>query len=135
MDIGNASGRRISDLKLCHEDLRFELDDGSMLRVWDDGQCCCESRYLTCDDHLEHFRGSILAGMEVRAAPTVEDDDGDVHESDFLIVSTSLGTFTVCSHNRHNGYYGGICLRTEFAMPPARQRTRDADLPQVGSFS
>jgi hypothetical protein len=33
-----------------------------------------------------------------------------VHETQFLIVDTTKGSFTIVNHNEHNGYYGGFGL-------------------------
>lgn len=111
-----AVGKKIIGLGIDadRERLRIELDGGLTLVATDDGQSCCESRYMTCDDDLSHFAGATLTGLEVRDGP--EEDGGyDVHEQQFLIVNTSAGSFTVANHNEHNGYYGGfhLVLRVE----------------------
>lgn len=92
--------------------LRIAFDDGTAIDLFDDGQSCCESRYMTCDDDLSAFVGADLRGAEVRDGGNSGDRyEGDVHETAFLVVETSLGAFTVCTHNEHNGYYGGFSLR------------------------
>ena len=48
-----------------------------------------------------------MIDAEIREAPNEPDEYGD-HEVQFLLVNTSIGTFTVASHNEHNGYYGGF---------------------------
>ncbi|MET7242943.1 hypothetical protein ABZT49_06200 [Methylobacterium sp. EM32] len=111
-DVHRASGRVISSV--VDDVLRFEFTDGSSLKVWDDGQRCCERRYLSCDDALQHFSGASFRGLEVRDVETGDSDDG-CHEVQFFVVSTSLGTFTVASHNEHNGYYGGFDISAEFS--------------------
>lgn len=102
-------GKKITALRLDKEDesLHFEFEDGYKMRLFDDGQSCCESRYMTCDDDLQSFIGSTLVEAEVREAPDVE-EDYEVHEVQFLVVTTSLGQFTCETHNEHNGYYGGF---------------------------
>lgn len=99
--------------------LRLVFADGSALVASDEGQSCCESRYMTCDDDLAHFAGSQFTGMDLRDGPE-RATDYEVHEEQFLIVRTSVGEFTVANHNQHNqhnGYYGGfhIVLRAEAA--------------------
>jgi len=89
-------------------DIRFE--DGTGIRFTDEGQSCCEYRHMTCDDDLSPFVGATLVSAELRDGEDI-DAEYDVHEVQFLIVTTSKGDFTVASHNEHNGYYGGICLR------------------------
>lgn len=106
-------GKVISDISIQMrgedaESLRLCFSDGSVIEVFDDGQSCCERRYMVCDDKLEDFKGATLTSMELRDGPTDESDD--VHEIQFLLVNTSKGTFTVSNHNEHNGYYGGFSL-------------------------
>ncbi|MDC6673798.1 hypothetical protein OEZ80_25875, partial [Leclercia adecarboxylata] len=84
---------------------------GNWLVIRDDGQSCCESRYMSTDDDLSSFVGATFLGCEIEDGPH-EADDPD-HETQFLIVSTSLGKFTVVNHNEHNGYYGGFSIRFE----------------------
>jgi hypothetical protein len=107
-----AMGKTISELWLGEEDdaLHFRFTDDSNLRLFDDGQSCCESRYMRTDDSLADFVGAVLLGAEVRDGPTLEDEWGE-HETQFLIVKTSEGEFTMTSHNEHNGYYGGFLIR------------------------
>jgi hypothetical protein len=93
------------------EALHFTFDDGSKLKLHDDGQSCCESRYMRTDDRLEDYIGSTLLNAEVRDAPTEAGEYGDEHEVQFLVVTTSKGAFTMSSHNEHNGYYGGFLIR------------------------
>lgn len=82
------------------------------LIMWDDGQSCCEYRYMVCDDDLTHFENSTLLDITLENAPDVE-TEYDVHEIQFLHVKTSRGSFTVSSHNKHNGYYGGFRIQAE----------------------
>lgn len=98
------------------ERLLLTLADPSTIKVWDDGQCCCEHRYLTCDDSLDYYIGSRLRRLELRKIEEKEEEYGDVHEIGFLIVHTSKGEFTICTHNEHNGYYGSFSLRVERAI-------------------
>lgn len=108
-DIEKAVGRRIASIVLDGETDRLNVafDGGDVLRIWDDGQTCCERRYMSTDDDLAHYAGATFIGADVRHGDNREDDE-DVHEVAFLIVNTSLGSFTVANHNEHNGYYGGF---------------------------
>jgi len=108
-----AIGKRIASLEVVRDEgLRLWFDDGTGLAIDDDGQSCCESRYMTTDDDLSAFVGATLTSAEVREAPGVEDKYGE-HETQFLVVTTSLGAFTCCTHNEHNGYYGGFAVRAK----------------------
>lgn len=86
--------------------LRFE--DGSTLRFRDEGQSCCENRYMATDDNLLDYIGGQLLGAELRTAPNAGGDED--HEVQFLAIETSKGQFVISSHNEHNGYYGGFAI-------------------------
>lgn len=81
------------------------------LKVRDEGQSCCEARYMVCDDDLERFKDATLLDIYLQSAPTKVDEYGDSHEIDFLVVKTSKGTLKVSNHNDHNGYYSGFDIR------------------------
>ena len=91
----------------------LQFTDGSGLRIYDGGQSSCEKRYMSCDDNLPYFTGSTFMSAEVREAPAVEDEDGGVHEVEFLVLHTSKGVITVANHNEHNGWYSGFWMRAE----------------------
>ena len=86
--------------------LAFRFGDGGGFRIYD----FCNYRAMTTDDDLSAFAGATFLGAEVRKGPIYDDDD-EVHEIAFLVVSTSLGEFTVETHNWHNGYYGGFSIK------------------------
>lgn len=101
----------IEDVYLTDDFLSIQFADFS-LRIWDDGQSCCEHRYMSSDDDLKYYIGSKFTGAEIRDAPNM-DDVYDVHEVQFLIVNTDKGDFTVETHNEHNGYYGGFYIKAK----------------------
>ena len=109
-----AHGKRITALRLSDEEennaLHFEMDDGSKFKLYDNGQSCCESRYMRTDDDLAYFVGALFIEARIAEAPNAPDEYGGEHEVQFLIVSTSKGEFTCQSHNEHNGYYGGFAI-------------------------
>jgi hypothetical protein len=92
------------------EALRFEMLDGTSFGIVDIGQSCCESRYMVCDDNLAAFAGAILLGVNLGSASKVE-EEWNTHEIQFLNVVTNRGVFSVASHNKHNGYYGGFYIQ------------------------
>jgi len=104
-----AVGKTISALRLGDDDdaLHFEFDDGTKMKLSDEGQSCCELRYMRTDDNLADFVGAKLLGAELKEAPGIE-TEGEYHEVQFLEVQTDRGVFTMASHNEHNGYYGGF---------------------------
>ena len=106
-----AIGKTIASLKLCDDEaLHIGFDDGSGIRFYDDGQSCCESRYMRTDDDLSTFVGAKLTGAEIKEAPDVQNEHGESHEVQFLEIQTDRGVFTMSSHNEHNGYYGGFAI-------------------------
>jgi hypothetical protein len=109
-------GKTIKALDLTEKDLTFTFEDGSILVMWDDGQSCCESRYMRTDDDLKYYIRSTLMNLEIKEAASIE-GDGDCHDIEFLIVTTSKGVFTMASHNEHNGYYGGFSMSARLAQP------------------
>jgi len=36
-----------------------------------------------------------------------------MHEVQFVLITTSLGVFTMATHNIHNGYYSGFSVVVE----------------------
>lgn len=102
--------REIKDLQISEDALTFTFEDGSKMQLFDDGQSCCEHRYMNTDDDLTQFIGSKLTGAEVREGGHSEGEYNSI-DSEFLIVNTSKGSFTVVNYNDHNGYYGGFSIR------------------------
>lgn len=93
-----------------HNDLKFEFEDGTHLKLWDGGQSCCETRYMVTADDLTEYSGAKLLDLEVKDAPNITDKYGD-HEVQFLDVKTDKGIFQMANHNEHNGYYGGFYIK------------------------
>lgn len=94
--------------------LHFVFDDDTKIKIYDDGQCCCEERYMTTDDDLEYFVGSKFVGLEIKTGPPiVKKDCTDLHEIEFLEIQTDIGCFTMANHNIHNGWYSGFAIAIE----------------------
>ena len=102
-------GKVIKSIKLEDDILKFEFSDGVKLSISDEGQSCCEHRYMTCDDHFSDFEGTKLVGAELKDGPSSSDNYTD-HDIQFLDINTDMGTFQLSSHNEHNGYYGGFSI-------------------------
>lgn len=121
-----AIGKTISELQLGEEDtgLHFVFDDGSRLRIFDDGQSCCEHRYMRTDDDLNSFVGAKLIDAEIKDGPEEKGEYDDVHEVQFLEIKTDKGSFVMSSHNEHNGYYGGFWLRAAAEGPKEKKETQ-----------
>lgn len=99
-------GKQIQSIELTDDQIILKTSEGG-LRLLDDGQSCCEHRYMRTDDDLSEFAGAVVNDFELKQAPDQEDEYG-VHEVQFLEISTSKGAITFASHNEHNGYYGGF---------------------------
>ncbi len=102
-----ALNKIIIGLSLDDDILHFTFEDGYKMDLADDGQSCCEHRYITTDDNLQYFCGAKFMDAEIKEAPNIADEYGE-HEVQFLEIKTSKGVFTLETHNEHNGYYGGF---------------------------
>lgn len=107
--INQSLGKEIEKVELIDDALIFSFKDKTIMKVWDDGQSCCETRYMTTDDDLRYYCGSIFTDIEIADAPSIADEWGE-HEVQFLKVTTSKGVFTMETHNEHNGYYAGFSI-------------------------
>ena len=112
--IQDSVGKEIKSIVLEEKELTIGFD-GSRLALWDDGQSCCEDRYMYTDDKLSDFIGSEFLGAEIRDGPEEQGEYGDVKESQFLVIDTSVGQFTIVNYNEHNGYYGGFAIAGRLA--------------------
>lgn len=103
--------KKIADLEISEEELIFTFTDGTRMKMFDDGQSCCETRYMHTDDDLKYFVGAQLWNAEVREGPAKQVEWGEEEETQFLVITTSKGQFTVVNYNIHNGYYGGFDIK------------------------
>lgn len=103
-------GKIISEIEISDNKLKIGFEGGEKIRIFDDGQSCCENRYMSTDDDLKYYIGAELMGGELAEGPAVEDENGEAHDQEFLKITTSKGVFTVVNHNEHNGYYGGFSV-------------------------
>lgn len=107
-----ANGKEISLIELRDDILNIYFTDGMYITIYDDGQSCCESRYMHCEDEadFEYHIGSIFRFAQVVEGDDIEDEYG-VHETQYCDILTSKGVIQLVCHNEHNGYYGGFYLR------------------------
>jgi hypothetical protein len=110
--IQSSLNKTIEKVELDDEQLFISFIDGSELVIWDGGQSCCESRYMTTDDNLSDFSSATLLDLELKSVEYKDLDYGE-HEIQFLDVKTSEGVFTMVNHNEHNGYYGGFWIQAK----------------------
>lgn len=102
-------GNKILEVKMADEKLTLKLSNDKVIYIWDNGQSCCESRYMTTDDNINSLVGHTLTRIEAKEGPNKEDEYGD-HEQVFVEIGTDIGFITIVNHNEHNGYYGGFGL-------------------------
>ena len=103
--------KEIDGIRL-EEDGLYLTFKNSKMKIYDDGQSCCEWRYMRTDDDLPYYVGATFHGVEIKNAPDME-DEYEVHEVQFLEIITSKGSFTISTHNEHNGYYGGFWIKVK----------------------
>ena len=107
--VTSSLGKVIDAVYLSDNRLVFQFGDNTKLIMYDNGQSCCETRYMRTDDDLTEYYGATLLDFELKSAPNMADEYGD-HEVQFLDVKTSNGVFQMANHNEHNGYYGGFWI-------------------------
>lgn len=81
--------------------------------IYDNGQICCEERYMIIRDDLSHLAGAQLYSITLGDSSVEESEIGDVKEVQFLIIKTSKGTIAIPNYNDHNGRYSGFDLVIE----------------------
>lgn len=102
-------GAEILAASMADNRLRLKLSGGKTIEIWDNGQSCCESRYMSTDDDLATLVGRKLVRIQTRPGADI-DADYDYHETCFVEIGTDVGFVTITNHNEHNGYYGGFGL-------------------------
>jgi len=115
--IDSPVGKVIASIKIDEDanhgkgELQIGFTDGTKLYVHDDRQQCCEYRYLHTDDDLTYYIGATLIKLRIAEVTSVKQEDyAYEHDVQFLHIVTSKGTFTLETHNEHNGYYGGFSI-------------------------
>src|SRR3954471_24323172 len=81
-----AVGKEIATVEMKRDVLCFDFTDGTTLKLSDNGQSCCESRYMTTDDDLPYYAGAKLLDAEVKDGPSTEGEYGNSHETAFLVI-------------------------------------------------
>jgi hypothetical protein len=105
---------RIIKATLANDRLYLYLAHGVQLIISDNAQSCCERRYMVCDDNVQDLVGSMLKDIELRDGGKEETgNENDLHETSFVHVITDTGSVVLCTHNEHNGYYGGFGIEIE----------------------
>ena len=105
-------GKMIKRTYMENDKLCLEFTDEKTILIFDDGQSCCEERYMMTDDDLDYYKDCEFINLELQAAADIK-DESEMHEVQFVLITTSLGVFTMATHNIHNGYYSGFSVVVE----------------------
>lgn len=116
-DYAGAIGKQITSAYKDGNAIRITFVDGSRLFIQDDGQSCCEHRYLTCDDEVESMVGEFFSSISTTLGNDRNSDSDMVHEICFVTIYTNRDHYTLCTHNIHNGYYGGFDIVASYIPP------------------
>ena len=102
----------VKSAQISEDEIKIMFEDETGIYITDEGQSCCEHRYMSTDDEIGSLVGSVIQSIMIKDVPDIEIEDywGDVHEQQFLEIQTNKGFITVVNHNEHNGYYGGFLL-------------------------
>jgi hypothetical protein len=110
-------GKTIKNFSVNEDDphILINFEEDSALKIWDDGQSCCENRYVRTDDKPETFKGAKILKYELEDGPNQdkeeeEEEDYGRHEVQFFRILTDKGIIIFSNHNEHNGYYGGFSI-------------------------
>lgn len=103
-------GRKIVKAEILNEALHLTFAGGTGIKIWDGGQDCCESRYLTTDDIVTDLVGKTLWYIDLKQVQGGDEGGISCHEIVFVEIGTDDGHITLVNHNEHNGWYGGFRL-------------------------
>ena len=111
-------GRIIKEALIRDDHLVMDFKDGSRVSIEDNGQSCCEHRYMSTNDDLAMLTGAMLHDIEAVKHEEMYGEYGDEHEMLFIAIKTQNGTLTLVFHNEHNGYYGGFGMNLVELLAP-----------------
>ncbi len=103
-------GMTITRAEIIDQELQIDFAEGKRIAIWDNGQCCCENRFMSTDDEPASLIGGKLLHITAKEGPVLDKDNYDCHEQIFVEIGTDKGLITIVNHNEHNGYYGGFGL-------------------------
>jgi hypothetical protein len=107
----NALNKTIREVKLDGDVLSFDFTDDTHLYVQDEGQSCCEHRYLNDDGcDFPYYSGAVFLGIDLGENEDITSGDEESHQQQFINVRTDRGVFSLSAHVDHNGYYGGFSI-------------------------
>ncbi len=101
-------GATVTKAEITDDKLNLDFADGRRVSLWDNGQSCCESRYMRTDDDLQGLVGKQVTAITVKH--TEEPGEYDAHEIAFVEIACGDSHVVIANHNEHKGYYGGFGL-------------------------
>lgn len=111
--IRKAQGKVIDIIEFTDKKVIIKFEDKTKITIFDDGQSCCEYRYLTTDDNVISLCGAKFHSVNIKDA-TQTKLNGGLHEIQFLEIQTfDKGSITFAAHNENNGYYCGFNMRVK----------------------
>lgn len=126
LPVEKIKGKKIISLKIEDDVLKMETACKEFFEIFDDGQSCCEARYMETSDKLGDFIGATILDVKTVDGGETENAYGDVHEIQFLNIDTDKGLLQFATHNEHNGYYGGFDLVIVGATPDTKKAPNGA---------
>lgn len=120
------NGAIIENIYMENDELVIVGNTGTIY-ISDEGQSCCECRYMHCEDEadFDYHIGSTFRFCRV-SGYGVGDGGGDVHELAFCDVLTSKGVIQLVCHNEHNGYYGGFSITVRGSFHEKEEKSQDS---------
>lgn len=104
-------GKKITSAEFKKDSIYLTFDDGLSVIIDDQGQSCCERRYMRTDDNIKDIEGKTLVAIDIKEGPSfLTSEDRDEHEIQFLEIQTNDIAVTFASHVVHNGDYGGFSI-------------------------
>lgn len=124
MSLRYLRGPIIRSIDMDEDSITLYFDGNHRITLSDEGQCCCERRYMTTDDDLQSLIGQRFVCWEVKDGPS-DNDSYDEHDTQFLEIKTETGFVTLVNHNEHNGYYGGFDIVERYVDPNGEEVKSD----------
>lgn len=114
--INKYTGKRIVALTLSDNKIKLYFGGGFVVHIFDNGQRCCEERFITTDDNLSLATNTRFRNLTIKGTTNDDYSDDEIKQIDeilFLKIQTDKACFTFETHNKHNGYYGGFDIQIE----------------------
>jgi len=74
--------------------LTLKLSNDKTIYIWDNGQSCCEHRYMTTDDNIKSLIGNTITRIEAKEGQSIT-EDYDEHEQVFVEIGTDVGFIAI----------------------------------------